>query len=114
VDLPIIYRKLLNWPACPESVRETHFWIFRLEHLPHFFLKNKLFPLTGKYYVFTASIRAGLVHRDFGDEHKWGYFPSGAIALALFSDEPFLEEKVKLLVILKTASQLWYTGNNLP
>lgn len=71
------------------------------------FLSRVNYSFDGKYML-TASIRADGSSR-FGDEHKWGYFPSGAIAWRV-SDEPFLEESA-IVNNLKLRASYGITGN---
>jgi TonB-linked SusC/RagA family outer membrane protein len=71
------------------------------------FLSRANYSFDGKY-MFTASIRADGSSR-FGDEHKWGYFPSGAVAWRI-SDEPFLEES-EFINNLKLRVSYGITGN---
>ncbi len=71
------------------------------------FLSRVNYSYEGKYML-TASIRADGSSR-FGDNHKWGYFPSGAIAWRI-SDEPFLEEN-KVISNLKLRASYGITGN---
>ncbi|MEQ8219807.1 MAG: TonB-dependent receptor [Arenibacter sp.] len=71
------------------------------------FLSRVNYSFDGKY-LFTASIRADGSSR-FGDNHKWGYFPSGAIAWRI-SDEPFLKES-EVINNLKLRASYGITGN---
>lgn len=71
------------------------------------FLSRANYSFNGKYFV-TASIRADGSSR-FGDDNKWGYFPSGALAWRV-SDEPFLENS-KVVSNLKLRASYGITGN---
>ncbi len=59
-------------------------------------------------YLFTASLRADGSSR-FGSNHKWGYFPSGALAWRV-SQEPFLKD-IRLISDLKLRTSYGITGN---
>lgn len=71
------------------------------------FLSRVNYAFDGKYMV-TASIRADGSSR-FGANHKWGYFPSGAIAWRV-SDEAFLENS-NTITNLKLRASYGITGN---
>jgi TonB-linked SusC/RagA family outer membrane protein len=62
-----------------------------------------------KRYLFTATMRADGSSK-FADGHKWGYFPSGAIAWRV-SDEAFFKS-VKAISNLKFRASYGLTGNN--
>lgn len=61
-----------------------------------------------KRYLFTVSVRADGSSR-FGDNHKWGYFPSGAFAWRI-SQEEFLRS-VKAISDLKLRFSAGVSGN---
>ena len=65
------------------------------------------YSIRDKYYV-TASIRADGSSR-FGEDNKWGIFPSGALAWRL-SKEPFLSS-VSFINDLKLRTSYGVTGN---
>ncbi len=66
------------------------------------------YSLNDKYLV-TASIRADGSSR-FGEDNKWGIFPSGALAWRV-SEEPFIKENVPAINNLKIRASYGVTGN---
>ena len=60
-------------------------------------------------YMFTATLRADGSSR-FGDNHKWGYFPSAAASWRI-SEESFLKGTRKWLDNLKLRFGYGVTGN---
>jgi TonB-linked SusC/RagA family outer membrane protein len=65
-------------------------------------------------YVFSEKYMATFSYRAdassvFGDDHKWGYFPSGSVAWRI-SEEPFLKES-GLVTELKLRGSYGLTGN---
>jgi TonB-linked SusC/RagA family outer membrane protein len=71
------------------------------------FLSRVNYTFNGKYLI-TASVRTDGSSR-FGNENKWGYFPSGALAWRV-SDEPFLQNN-KVINNLKLRASYGITGN---
>lgn len=71
------------------------------------FLARANYAFNNKYMV-TASIRADGSSR-FGADHKWGYFPSGAIAWRI-SDESFMQD-IEVINSLKLRASYGMTGN---
>jgi TonB-linked SusC/RagA family outer membrane protein len=65
------------------------------------------YSMKGKYYV-TASVRADGSSR-FGEENKWGVFPSGAVAWRI-SEEAFMQS-VRFIKSLKLRASYGITGN---
>jgi TonB-linked SusC/RagA family outer membrane protein len=65
------------------------------------------YSMQGKYYV-TASVRADGSSR-FGEENKWGVFPSGAVAWRI-SEEAFMQS-VRFINNLKLRASYGITGN---
>jgi TonB-linked SusC/RagA family outer membrane protein len=65
------------------------------------------YSFNSKYY-FTASVRADGSSR-FGEENKWGIFPSGAIAWRI-SEESFMKN-IKAINSLKLRASYGITGN---
>ena len=65
------------------------------------------YSFNNRYYL-TASIRADGSSR-FGDENKWGFFPSAAVAWRV-SDEAFMKN-VKFISNLKLRASYGITGN---
>ena len=62
----------------------------------------------GKYLV-TASLRADGSSR-FGEDNKWGVFPSGAVAWRV-SEEPFIKDQTTAIDNLKIRASYGVTGN---
>lgn len=60
-------------------------------------------------YLVTASIRSDGSSR-FGQDNKWGYFPSGAIAWRV-SEEPFMKDNLPVVNNLKLRASYGVTGN---
>ena len=65
-------------------------------------------------YVFSEKYMATFTYRAdassvFGDDNKWGYFPSGSVAWRI-SEEPFLKES-GLITELKVRGSYGLTGN---
>ncbi|WP_236981008.1 SusC/RagA family TonB-linked outer membrane protein [Membranihabitans maritimus] len=71
------------------------------------FLGRGTYDFQGKYYL-TASVRADGSSR-FGDDNKWGVFPSGAIAWRI-SEEEFLKDNANI-DNLKLRFSYGVTGN---
>ncbi len=71
------------------------------------FLSRINYAFNGKYMI-TASIRADGSSR-FGADHKWGYFPSGAVAWRI-SDESFMQN-MTFISGLKLRASYGVTGN---
>lgn len=60
-------------------------------------------------YLVTASLRSDGSSR-FGEDNKWGIFPSGAFAWRV-SEEPFMKENVAFINNLKIRASYGVTGN---
>jgi TonB-dependent starch-binding outer membrane protein SusC len=71
------------------------------------FLSRANYSYKGKYMI-TASIRADGSSR-FGADHKWGYFPSGAVAWNV-GDEAFMDG-LGIISALKLRTSYGITGN---
>lgn len=71
------------------------------------FLARANYSYDNKYMV-TASIRADGSSR-FGADHKWGYFPSGAVAWRI-SEESFMQD-IAVINSLKIRASYGITGN---
>lgn len=65
------------------------------------------YSVNDKYYI-TASIRSDGSSR-FGEENKWGFFPSGALAWRI-SKEPFMQN-ISFINDLKLRTSYGLTGN---
>ncbi|MEX0649283.1 MAG: TonB-dependent receptor [Balneolaceae bacterium] len=61
-------------------------------------------------YIFTATIRADGSSR-FGEENRWGYFPSGAVAWNMLNEE-FFEGLNETFDELRVRASYGVTGNN--
>lgn len=87
-------------PGIPTSRRERNALMSGLARVNYIY--------GGKLHL-TASLRADGSSR-FGENNKWGYFPSGAVAYTL-SEESFFKDNVSFMNQLKLRASYGKTGN---
>jgi TonB-linked SusC/RagA family outer membrane protein len=88
----------LDWIGSGESTMKKASFFSRAEYV----FNNK--------YILNASLRAD-GSSVFGDNHQWGYFPSGSVAWHI-GDEPFMDFIKPLFSSIKLRTSFGLSGND--